>query len=65
MFMCFSHRFIDDIVGNGKRTAELLERSHFIGVLLDLFLDLRARAEAAEAGATARPKALDSKLKVA
>ena len=62
--MGLSHRLVYDLSGDSQRTAELLEGGDFVCVLLDLLLDLGARAEAAKAGATARAKALDSKIEV-
>src|SRR6266516_1795335 len=63
--MGLGHRLIDEVLSNGQGAAELLERRDLIRMLLDLLLDLGARAEPAEARAGARAEAFDSKLHVA
>src|SRR3989454_6625503 len=63
--MGLSHRLIDDVPSHRQSAAKLLERRDLIRMLLDLLLDLGARAEPAEARAGARAEAFDSKLQVA
>src|SRR3989442_4183472 len=63
--MGLSHRLIDDVPSHRQSAAKLLERRDLIRMLLDLLLDLGARAEPAEASAAARAEAFHSKLQVA